>query len=216
VTIIWFVDCCEELCFLSSSLVHQSTPEQSARSRIDGRHFGAQRPIDSNALLLCAWMMSEGCVFLVVHPFLSLCLISALLWSLHVISPLCLNHSRHPKTVLSIICISTPSTMIFNSTFLFIECVFIAGYIGYILRFHILNVFSLLDILFCDFIYWMCFHFRIHCSVFLYIECVFIAGYNALAIFPFLRQQSLLVYLANLAVFFYYNSFLITLRFDTC
>jgi hypothetical protein len=44
-----------------SSLAHQSSPEQSARSQIDGRHFGVNRPIDPNALLFCAWMMSEGC-----------------------------------------------------------------------------------------------------------------------------------------------------------
>jgi hypothetical protein len=44
----------------SLSLDHQSMPKQSARSQIDDRHFGVNRPIDSNALLLCAWMMSEG------------------------------------------------------------------------------------------------------------------------------------------------------------
>jgi len=42
------------------SLDHHSMLEQSAKSRIDGRHFGVNRPIDSNALLFCAWMMSEG------------------------------------------------------------------------------------------------------------------------------------------------------------
>jgi hypothetical protein len=46
-----FIDYYEEIVLYlsSSSLDHQSMPEQSARSRIDGRHFGVNRPIDSNA-----------------------------------------------------------------------------------------------------------------------------------------------------------------------
>jgi hypothetical protein len=47
-------------CF-PSSLAHQSTPEQSARSLIYGRRFNVNRPMDLNALLFCVWMMSEGC-----------------------------------------------------------------------------------------------------------------------------------------------------------
>jgi hypothetical protein len=46
-----------------SSLAHQSSPGQSARSWIDGRHFGVNRPIDPNALPFCARMMSEGCFY---------------------------------------------------------------------------------------------------------------------------------------------------------
>jgi hypothetical protein len=55
---------CDDLRFIfffPSSLTHQSTPEQSARSRIYGRHFSVNRPMDPNTLLFCAWMMSEGC-----------------------------------------------------------------------------------------------------------------------------------------------------------
>jgi hypothetical protein len=37
-------------------------PEKSARSHIDGRHFGVNRPIDPMALLFCVWMVSKGCV----------------------------------------------------------------------------------------------------------------------------------------------------------
>jgi hypothetical protein len=44
---------------LTSSLHHQFTPEQPVRRRINGHHFGVNGPIDPNALLLCAWMMSE-------------------------------------------------------------------------------------------------------------------------------------------------------------
>jgi hypothetical protein len=42
VPIPWFVYFYEELSLLSSSLVHQTMPEQSARRGIDSRHFGAQ------------------------------------------------------------------------------------------------------------------------------------------------------------------------------
>jgi len=57
-----FIDYYEDivLYLLPLSLGHQSMPEQLARSRIDDRHFGVYRLIDSNALLFCAWMMSEG------------------------------------------------------------------------------------------------------------------------------------------------------------
>jgi len=57
-----FIDYYEEIVpyILSLSLDHHSLPEKSARSRIDGCHFGVYRPIDSNALLFYAWMMSGG------------------------------------------------------------------------------------------------------------------------------------------------------------
>jgi hypothetical protein len=67
-TILWFIDCDDCGLFFPSSLAHQSTPEQSARSLIYGRHFGVNRPMDLNALLFCAWMMSEGCSCPVVVP----------------------------------------------------------------------------------------------------------------------------------------------------
>jgi hypothetical protein len=57
-----FIDYYEDivLYILPLSLDHQSMPEQSVKGRIEGHHFGVIRPIDSNALLFCAWMMSEG------------------------------------------------------------------------------------------------------------------------------------------------------------
>jgi hypothetical protein len=60
--LVFFIDHYEEIVLYlpSLSLDHQSKPEQSAKSQIDGRHFGVNRPIDSNALLFCAWMMSGG------------------------------------------------------------------------------------------------------------------------------------------------------------
>jgi len=62
--------CFEFVLFTSPSfLAHQSTPKQSARSQIDDRHFDVNRPIDPNALLFCALMMSEGSVFPVVYPY---------------------------------------------------------------------------------------------------------------------------------------------------
>jgi hypothetical protein len=64
--------------FFPSSLAHQSSPEQSARSLIYGHRFGVNRPMDLNALLFCAWMMSEGCSCQsstsVVCPWLIVCL----------------------------------------------------------------------------------------------------------------------------------------------
>jgi len=53
---------CDDLQFIffPSSLTHQSTLEQLAGSLIYGRHFSVNRPMDLNALLFCAWMMSEG------------------------------------------------------------------------------------------------------------------------------------------------------------
>jgi len=55
----------------SSSIDHQSTPKKSAKNQVDGRHFGVNRPIDPNALLFYAWMMSEGyCFCPTVYPFL--------------------------------------------------------------------------------------------------------------------------------------------------
>jgi len=47
-------------CFFLSSLAHQTLPEQSARRLIYGRRFDINRPMDLNAQLFCAWMMSEG------------------------------------------------------------------------------------------------------------------------------------------------------------
>jgi hypothetical protein len=60
-----FIDYYEEIVFYLSSLSlgHQSSPEQSVKSRIDGRHFDVYIPIDSTALLFCAWMMNEGQIF---------------------------------------------------------------------------------------------------------------------------------------------------------
>jgi hypothetical protein len=43
-----------------SSLAPQSSPEQSSRSLIYGRRLSVKRPMDLNALLFCARMMSEG------------------------------------------------------------------------------------------------------------------------------------------------------------
>jgi len=70
------------MCFSSLSLALHSMPKQSARSQIDGSHFGAQWPIDSNALLLCVWMMSEGWFCLTVYPCW---LFLADRWSLHLL-----------------------------------------------------------------------------------------------------------------------------------
>jgi len=44
-----------------SSLAHHSMPEQSVKSLIYGFRFSVNRPMDLNALLFYAWMMSEGC-----------------------------------------------------------------------------------------------------------------------------------------------------------
>jgi hypothetical protein len=57
-----FIDYYEDIVIylLSLSLDHHSMHVQSSRSRIGGHHFRVYRPIDSNALLFYAWMMSEG------------------------------------------------------------------------------------------------------------------------------------------------------------
>jgi hypothetical protein len=49
------VDCDLEVVY-PSSLAHQSSPEQSARSLIYGRRLSIKRPMDLNALLFCARM----------------------------------------------------------------------------------------------------------------------------------------------------------------
>jgi hypothetical protein len=60
-TILWLIDCDDCGLFFPSSLAPHSVPEKSSRSLIYGHRFGINRPMDLNALLLCAWMMSEGC-----------------------------------------------------------------------------------------------------------------------------------------------------------
>jgi hypothetical protein len=51
---------CDHLVVCLLSLAPQSSLEQSARSLIYGRRLSVKRPMDLNALLFCARMMSAG------------------------------------------------------------------------------------------------------------------------------------------------------------
>ena len=53
------VDCDLEVVY-PSSLAHQSLHEQSTKRLIYGRRLSVKRPMDLNAQLFCARMMSEG------------------------------------------------------------------------------------------------------------------------------------------------------------